>query len=206
MIESTLMNRPLIAVLALLLSVPAFAAAPEVFKVKFETTQGDFVVEVHRAWAPLGADRFHELVKAKYYDGCRFFRVIKGFMAQFGLNGDPKITAKWRNSIIKDDPVKESNKRGYITFAMAGPNTRTTQLFINLVDNSRLDSMGFPPFGQVIEGMDVVDKLFSGYGEGAPRGSGPEQGQITARGEPYLAANFPRLDSIKTATIVADAK
>jgi peptidyl-prolyl cis-trans isomerase A (cyclophilin A) len=200
------MNRPLIAVLALLLSVPAFAAAPEVFKVKFETTQGDFVVEVHRAWAPLGADRFHELVKAKYYDGCRFFRVIKGFMAQFGLNGDPKITAKWRNSIIKDDPVKESNKRGYITFAMAGPNTRTTQLFINLVDNSRLDSMGFPPFGQVIEGMDVVDKLFSGYGEGAPRGSGPEQGQITARGEPYLAANFPRLDSIKTATIVADAK
>lgn len=202
MIESTLMNRILIAVLVLFLCAPAFAAAPEVFKVKFETTQGDFVVEVHRAWAPLGAERFHQLVTRGYFDGCRFFRVIKGFMAQFGLNGDPKVTAAWRGNIIKDDPVKESNKKGYITFAMAGPNTRTTQLFINLVDNSRLDSSGFAPFGNVIEGMEVVEKLYSGYGEGAPRGQGPDQGQITARGESYLAANFPRLDSIKKATIV----
>lgn len=196
------MNRILIAILVLFLSAPAFAAAPEVFKVKFETTQGDFVVEVTRAWAPIGAERFHQLVTRGYLDGCRFFRVIKGFMAQFGLNGDPKITAAWKGNIIKDDPVKESNKKGYITFAMAGPNTRTTQLFINLVDNARLDSMGFPPFGKVIEGMDVVEKLYSGYGEGAPRGSGPDQAQITARGEAYLAANFPRLDSIKKAMIV----
>ncbi len=202
MVESKLMNRILIAVLVLILSVPAVAAAQGVVKVKFETTQGDFIVEVHKEWAPIGADRFLELVKANYYDGCRFFRVIKGFMAQFGLNGDPKVTAKWRNSIIKDDPVKESNKRSYITFAMAGPNTRTTQLFINFGDNSRLDSQGFPPFGRVTEGMEVVDKLFSGYGEGAPRGSGPDQSLVSARGNAYLDANFPRLDSIKKASIV----
>lgn len=200
------MNRILIAVLVLFLSMRAFAATPEVFKVKFETTQGDFVVEVQRAWAPLGAERFHELVIRGYLDGCRFFRVIKGFMAQFGLNGDPKITASWKGNIIKDDPVKESNKKGHITFAMAGPNTRTTQLFINLVDNGRLDSSGFSPFGRVTEGMEVVEKLYSGYGEGAPRGQGPDQGQITARGEAYLAANFPRLDSIKKATIVPETK
>jgi len=196
------MNRILIAAIVLLLSVPAFAAPPDVVKVKFETSQGDFVVEVHREWAPLGADRFLELVKAKYYDGCRFFRVIKGFMAQFGLNGDPKVNAAWQGNNIKDDKVKESNKKGYITYAMAGPNTRTTQLFINLVDNSNLDSMGFAPFGNVTEGMEVVEKLYSGYGDGAPRGQGPDQGQIRAKGNPYLEANFSRLDYIKKATIV----
>jgi len=201
------MNRTLIAILLLILSVPAFAAAPEVVKVKFETTQGDFIVEVHRDWAPLGADRFLELVKAHYYDGCKFFRVIKGFMAQFGINGDPKVTAVWQRNSIKDDAVKESNRKGYLTYAMAGPNTRTTQLFINLVDNGRLDSSGFAPFGKVADGgMEVVEKLFSGYGEGAPQGQGPSQAQITAKGNPYLEANFPRLDSIKKATIVTESK
>ena len=197
------MNRILIAVLVLILSAPAFVAEPEVVKVKFETTQGDFIVEVHRDWAPLGADRFLGLVKVHYFDGCRFFRVIKGFMAQFGLNGDPKVNAAWQGNIIKDDKVKESNKKGYITFAMAGPNTRTTQLFINLVDNDRLDSSGFAPFGKVAEGgMEVVEKLYSGYGEGAPGGRGPAQDQIRTKGNAYLEANFPRLDSIKKATIV----
>ena len=197
------MNRTLLAVLLVILCVPAFGAAPEVVKVKFETTQGDFIVEVHKDWAPLGADQFLSLVKAHYYDGCRFFRVIKGFMAQFGINGDPKVTAKWQDAKIKDDPVKESNKKGYITFATSGPNSRTTQLFINLVDNARLDGMGFAPFGKVAEGgMDVVEKIFSGYGEGAPRGQGPDQGKITAGGNAYLDANFPRLDSIKKVTIV----
>src|SRR5258706_15582782 len=201
------MNRILIAVSMLILCAPAFAAAPEVVNVKFETSQGDFIVEVHRDWAPLGADRFLELVKVHFFDDCRFFRVIKGFMAQFGLNGNPKVAAVWQKLSIKDDPVKESNKKGYITFAMAGPNTRTTQLFINLVDNARLDSSGFAPFAKVAEGgMEVVEKIYSGYGEGAPRGQGPEQGQITAKGNPYLEANFPRLDYIKKATIVRDAK
>lgn len=197
------MNRTFLAVLLLIVCVPAFAAATDPVKVKFETTQGEFIVEVHKDWAPLGAARFLELVKAHYFDGCRFFRVIKGFMAQFGLNGDPKVTERWQPLKIKDDAVKESNKRGYITFAMAGPNTRTTQLFINFGDNSRLDGQGFAPFAKVIDpGMDVVDKIFSGYGDGPPRGQGPDQGAISAKGNPYLDANFPRMDYIKKATIV----
>ena len=190
----------------LILCAPAFAATPDVVNVKFETSQGDFIVEVHRDWAPLGAERFLELVKVKFFDDARFFRVIKGFMAQFGLNGDPKVNAAWQGNNIKDDKVKESNKKGYISFAMAGPNTRTTQLFINLVDNTSLDSMGFAPFGKVTEGMETVEKIYSGYGEGAPRGQGPDQNQVRTKGNSYLAANFPRLDYIKKVTIVADAK
>lgn len=175
--------------------------APDTFKAKFETNEGSFVVEVTRAWAPNGADRFYNLVNNGYYDGVRFFRVIGGFMAQFGIHGDPKVSAAWRDARIKDDPVKESNKRGMVTFAMAGPNTRTTQLFINFADNVGLDSQGFPPFGKVIEGMDVVDKLYNGYGEGAPRGKGPEQGRVQMEGNAYLTKSFPEMDYIVKATI-----
>lgn len=178
--------------------------APDVFKAKFETSKGDFVIEVHREWAPLGADRFYNLVNNGFYDDCRFFRVISGFMAQFGISGDPAISEVWREAKIKDDPVVESNKRGYVSYAMAGPDTRTSQLFINYGDNSRLDSMGFSPFGKVTKGMDIVDKLYSGYGEGAPRGKGPHQGQIQARGNEYLNADFPKLDNIKKASILSE--
>jgi peptidyl-prolyl cis-trans isomerase A (cyclophilin A) len=176
--------------------------APEVYQAKFETSQGDFVIEVHRDWAPRGADRFYNLVAGGFYDGCRFFRVIDGFMAQVGINGDPKISAAWKTATIPDDPVKRSNTRGFVSFAMAGPNTRTTQIFINYGDNSRLDGMNFPPFGRVTDGMPVVDNLYSGYGEGAPRGRGPDQGKIQTQGNAYLEAEFPRLDYIKTATIL----
>ncbi len=170
--------------------------APAVYRVKFETSKGDFTVEVTRAWAPLGADRFYNLVKDGFYDDARFFRVIQGFMAQFGIHGDPQVSARWRAARIQDDPVKQSNTRGMVTFAMGGPNTRTTQLFINFGDNSRLDGQGFPPFGRVVQGMDVVDKINSEYGET------PNQGQIQSQGNAYLTAQFPRLDYIKKATIV----
>ncbi len=178
--------------------------APDVFRASFDTSKGTFVIEVTRAWAPLGADRFYNLVKNGYYDNCRFFRVISGFMAQFGIHGDPKVSAVWRGSNIKDDPVKESNKRGFVSYAMGGPNTRTTQLFINYNDrNSGLDGQGFSPFGKVIEGMDVVDDLYSGYGEGAPGGKGPDQTRVQMEGNAYLEKSFPRLDYIKSATIVS---
>jgi peptidyl-prolyl cis-trans isomerase A (cyclophilin A) len=178
-------------------------AADEPFRVKFETSQGNFVIEVHPDWSPNGAARFKELVEAKYYDECRFFRVIDGFMAQFGMHGDPKVNAAWKEKTIKDDPVKESNTRGRVTFAMTGqPNSRTTQLFINYKDNSALDRQRFAPFGEVVEGLDVVDKLYKDYGEGAPRGNGPSQERIAADGNKYLADKFPRLDFIKTARIV----
>ncbi|MBN2319696.1 MAG: peptidylprolyl isomerase [Acidobacteria bacterium] len=176
--------------------------APDKYQVKFDTTKGEFVVEVTRAWAPNGADRFFNLVKNGFYDDCRFFRVLKDFMAQFGLNGDPKVNMEWYRARIKDDPVDKSNKRGYITYAMAGPDTRTTQLFINYGDNSPLDKDGFAPFGKVIKGMDVVDSLYNGYGEGAPSGKGPEQGRIIQEGNSYLKASFPKLDYIKSAIIV----
>lgn len=176
--------------------------APDTFKAKVETSQGEFVIEVTRAWAPKGADRFYNLVKNGFYDDVRFFRVIDGFMAQFGIHGDPSVSAAWRAARITDDPVKESNKRGYVTYAMGGPNTRTTQLFINLVDNSRLDGSGFAPFGRVASGMNVVDKIFSGYGEGAPRGSGPDQGRLQMEGNAYLNKDFPKMDYIKRATIM----
>jgi peptidyl-prolyl cis-trans isomerase A (cyclophilin A) len=176
--------------------------APATFKAKFTTTKGDFVVEVTRAWAPLGADRFYNLVKYHFYDDASFFRVLPGFVAQFGLSAKPEISRVWASATIKDDPVTQSNLAGYLTFATAGPNTRTTQLFISLADNQNLDGMGFAPFGKVIEGMDVVQGLYSGYGEGAPGGHGPDQNRITNEGKAYLDKDFPLLDSIKTAVIV----
>jgi peptidyl-prolyl cis-trans isomerase A (cyclophilin A) len=175
--------------------------APETFKAEFDTSKGKVVIEVHRAWAPNGADRFYNLVKNGFFDEVRFFRVLNNFMAQFGIHPDPSVMAAWRNARIPDDPVKESNKRGYVTFATAGPNTRTTQIFINFGDNAGLDSQGFAPFGRVISGMDVVDKLYSGYGEGAPQGGGPSQARLQAEGNAYLTKDFPKLDYIKTATI-----
>src|SRR5689334_20289492 len=175
--------------------------APPVYKAKFDTSKGPFVVEVHRDWAPNGADRFYNLVKNGFYDDARFFRVISGFMVQFGINGDPRISAPWRTATMKDDPVKQSNKRGFITFATAGPDSRTSQVFINFADNSRLDSQGFAPFGQVVSGMNVVDGLYSAYGEGAPSGRGPAQGRVQAEGNAYLKKDFPDLDYIKKATI-----
>jgi peptidyl-prolyl cis-trans isomerase A (cyclophilin A) len=176
--------------------------APATFKVKFDTSKGDFVVESQREWAPLGVDRFYNLVKNGYYDGVCFFRVISGFMAQFGIHGDPKVSAAWRPERIQDDPVKQSNKRGYLSYAMAGPNTRTTQVFINYADNSRLDQMGFAPIGRVVEGIEVVDRLYSDYGEGQPQGKGPNQGRLQTEGSAYLSKDFPKLDCIKKATII----
>ena len=177
--------------------------APETFQARFVTTKGDFVVEVTRAWAPIGADRFYNLVKNGFYDGVRFFRVIDGFMAQFGMHGDPQVQARWTSATIADDPVMGSNTRGMVTFAKREvPETRTTQLFINFGDNSRLDEMGFAPFGVVAEGMEVVDQIYSGYGESAPRGSGPMAQNIAARGNEYLDENFPELDHIVSATLV----
>jgi peptidyl-prolyl cis-trans isomerase A (cyclophilin A) len=176
--------------------------APDTFKAVFDTTKGKFTIEVTRALAPNGADRFYNLVRSGYFKDIAFFRVVPGFMCQFGIHGDPAVSAKWRGANITDDPVKGSNVRGAITFAMGGPNTRTTQLFINLVDNTRLDGMGFPPFGKVTDGMDVVDKINGEYGEGAPQGRGPSQGRIQMQGNDYLKTSFPNLDYIKSAAIV----
>ncbi len=175
--------------------------APATYKAKFDTSKGVFVVEVTRDWAPNGADRFYNLVKNGFYDNVRFFRVISGFMVQFGISGDPKISAPWREARIADDPVKQSNKRGYISYALAGPNTRTSQVFINFGDNPNLDNSGFSPFGRVISGMDVVDKLNAEYGEGAPRGRGPDQSRVQTEGNAYLQRDFGRLDFVKKATI-----
>ena len=197
---------------ALLLAAPAFSQnlsspaalneqAPPVYKVNVDTSKGSFVLEVHRDWAPLGADRFYNLVKNGFYDNDRFFRVISGFMVQFGINGDPKVSSVWREARIKDDPVRQSNSRGMITFATAGPNTRTTQVFINFADNGALDHMGFAPFGRVVSGMDAVDALYKGYGEGAPSGNGPDQQRIQTQGNAYLTHDFAKLDYIKKATI-----
>jgi len=177
--------------------------APESFRARFDTSQGVFVIAVERAWAPLAADRFYNLVKNGFYNDTRFFRVLDGFMAQIGINGDPSIQSNWRNATIQDDPVKQSNKRGFVTFAKSSaPNSRSTQIFINYRDNSSsLDGLGFSPFGEVTSGMDVVDKLYNGYGEGAPSGKGPNQGTLQSEGNAYLNKEFPRLDYIKTATI-----
>lgn len=181
----------------------AGGADANTFQVKFETTKGDFVIEVHRDWSPNGADRIEELVKAGFYDDCKFFRNIKGFMVQFGINGDPKVMDKWRDNTIKDDPVKKSNTKGYVTFAKSGrPNSRSTQIFINYGDNSRLDADRFSPFGQVVSGMDVIDKLYAGYG-GDPS---EHQGEIQSQGNKFLEANYPKLDGIKKATIVEKKK
>lgn len=175
--------------------------APEMFQARFTTSKGDFVIEVTRAWAPNGADRFYNLVKNGYFDNCRFFRVVKGFMVQFGLSGEPGVNRVWSSATIKDDPVKQSNKKGYITYAMtSAPNSRSNQVFINFTDNAFLDRQGFAPFGQVVEGMDIVDSINNEYGEK------PDQGQIQTMGNSYLQKAFPRLDFIKSATIVAGAK
>lgn len=165
------------------------------YRVRFDTSKGPFVVEVHRDWAPIGAARFEELVKDGFYDGARFFRVVPNFVVQFGLAADPKMTAKWDRK-LEDDPVRQTNRIGSITFATAGPNTRTTQLFINLRSNQMLDDDGFAPFGVVVEGMDVVQKIYPGYGEQ------PDQERIEKQGNAYLTKNFPNLDYIRKATIL----
>lgn len=179
--------------------------APEKFSAKFVTSKGEFTVEVTRAWAPLGADRFYNLVANGFFDDTRFFRVVEGFMAQFGINGDPEVSAVWRGARIQDDKVTQSNKRGMLSFATSGANSRTTQLFINFKDNVRLDGMGFAPFGRVSAGMDVVDALHKGYGEGAPQGRGPAQERIQMEGNAYLTKDFSELDYTKQATIVPAA-
>ncbi len=181
------------------------AKAPETFKAQFDTTKGKFTIEVTRALSPNGADRFYNLVMSGYFKDIAFFRVIPGFMCQFGIHGDPNVSAKWREANIADDPVKGSNTRGTITFATAGPNTRTTQLFINFADNANLDGMGFSPFGKVTGGMDVVDKINGEYGEGAPGGRGPDQGRVQGEGNAYLKKDFPNLDYIKSASILVTA-
>ena len=182
----------------------AKATAPDSYRVKVTTTKGDFVIEVNRAWAPNGADRFYNLVRIGYYDGTKFFRVIDGFMAQVGMHGDPAVGAAWSTASIADDPVTQSNTRGMVTFAAKGsPNSRTTQFFVNFGDNSYLTRYGaFAPFGRVVDGMDVVDSLYAGYGEGAPQGRGPSQAEIARRGNAYLEESFPELDAIVSATLV----
>lgn len=184
---------------ALLQPATLKAKAPEVFQVKFATTKGDFVVQVTRAWAPLGADRFYNLIQHGFYNDACFFRIVPGFVVQFGLSGDPAVNRVWESANIKDDPVTQSNRPGYLVFATAGPNTRTTQLFINLGNNAGLDGQGFAPFGVVTSGMDVVQKLYSGYGER------PDQHAITTQGKAYIEKNFPDIDSIKTATVISPA-
>jgi peptidyl-prolyl cis-trans isomerase A (cyclophilin A) len=172
--------------------------SPATFRARVDTSQGVFVIEVQREWAPLGADRFYTLVKRGFYNDARFFRVLSGFMAQFGLNGDPKTQAEWASANLMDEPPKQSNTRGFVTFAKeSSPNTRYTMVFINSVDNSYLDASGFAPFGVVIAGMEVVDKLYSGYG----RTNVPDQRRIKSDGNAYLSAEYPKLDFIKTATI-----
>ena len=179
--------------------------APDVYWAKFDTTRGSFVIKVTRDWAPIGADRFYNLVKNGFYNNASFFRVIPGFIVQFGISADPKVSAVWHDADIQDDSVKQSNTAGTVTFATAGPDTRTTQVFINLADNRSLDAQGFSPFGAVTQGMNVAQSFYSGYGEGAPMGNGPDQELIQSQGEKYLAANFPKLDHIKSATVSESA-
>jgi peptidyl-prolyl cis-trans isomerase A (cyclophilin A) len=174
---------------------PAKPTVENTYKVRFETSQGPFVLEVHRDWAPLGAARFEELVKDRFYDGARFFRVVPNFIIQFGIAGDPKMTTKWNKPIKDDEPVRTNSYRS-VAFATAGPETRTAQVFINLRSNQTLDKQGFAPFGMVTEGMEIVEKLYSGYGEA------PDQQKIERQGNSYLTSNFPRLDYIKTARIL----
>jgi peptidyl-prolyl cis-trans isomerase A (cyclophilin A) len=182
------------------------AAAPDSFAVRFTTSRGSFDVKVHRAWAPRGADRLYYLASNGFFDGVRFFRVMAGFMAQFGAHGNPDVARGWDGRSFPDDPVKHSNTRGTLTFATAGPNSRTTQLFINFGNNAQLDGMGFSPMGEVVTGMSVVDSLYSGYGDGPPGGQGPIQGRIGSEGNAYLAREFPKLDSIVTATVTGEWK
>lgn len=175
------------------------AKAPAEFKVAFTTSAGNFIVLVHRDWAPLGADRFYNLARRGFFTNASFFRVVPGFVVQFGLNANPAVNKVWDQAKIQDDPVKQSNKRGTLVFATAGPNTRTTQLFINFADNGGLDGRGFAPFAEVVEGMETVDKIYPGYGEQ------PSQDLITAQGDAYIAKNFPKIDKIKFARVVPAA-
>jgi peptidyl-prolyl cis-trans isomerase A (cyclophilin A) len=176
--------------------------APNTYNVNFATSVGSFVVTVHRDWAPHGADRFYNLVKNGFYNDARFFRAIPKFMVQFGLHANPAVSKAWRNARLPADKVTQTNRRGFITYAMgASPETRTTQVFINFRNNTNLDALGFAPFGEVTTGMDVVDKIYTGYGDGPPRGTGPDQERIQSEGNAYLLKAFPRLDYIKSATI-----
>jgi peptidyl-prolyl cis-trans isomerase A (cyclophilin A) len=178
-------------------------AAPNVFRVKFETTAGNFVIETHRDWAPHGADRFYQLVRTKYFDDSRFFRTVAGKWVQFGIAGDPKVALKWRNRTIADDPVKQSNTPGFVAFAFTKPGTRATEIYINLGDNSGQDAQGFAPFGKVVEGMDVVEKLYSGYGENSGGGMrAGHQDPMFQEGRAYLDREFPKLDKLIRAKII----
>jgi peptidyl-prolyl cis-trans isomerase A (cyclophilin A) len=177
----------------------AAGVVPDSFVVRLATTKGDVDILLRKHWAPLGVGQFYEAVHANYYDGARFFRAIRGFVVQFGLAAEPAASTQWRTRTIQDDSVTESNRRGSVVFASGGPGTRTVQMFINLRDNARLDGLGFPPIGEVIAGMDAVDALYTGYGDGA---TAPEQGRLNREGEAYLAESFPLLDQIKTARIV----
>jgi len=176
--------------------------APDIYRVNLDTSKGAVVVEVTRDWAPRGADRFFELVQAGYYDGDRFYRVVPRFVAQFGINGDPKVAQLWSSLRILDDPVKQKNRKGTLTFASSGPAARTTQVFVNMRDNLSLDREGFAPFGRVVSGMDVLERLYGGYGDIPPRGSGPDGVEIERQGNVYLENHFPRLDYIRKATIL----
>jgi peptidyl-prolyl cis-trans isomerase A (cyclophilin A) len=184
---------------ALLHPASLTAKAPATFAVAFDTTKGRFVVTVHRGWAPRGADRFYNLVRAHFFDGVEFFRVVKGFVVQFGISGYPTVSRAWQYAGIKDDPVKASNTIGTITYADAGPNTRTTQLFINIANNASLDGQGFAPFGKVTTGMSIVRRLYSGYGEALTN----LQGQIATQGNAFLKKRFPKLDSVIRARLVS---
>jgi peptidyl-prolyl cis-trans isomerase A (cyclophilin A) len=177
--------------------------APDSFKVHFETTQGDFVVEVVRAWASLAVHRFYNLVRQGYYDDTYFFRVVPSWVVQWGIHGDPAVAAVWREARLPDEAVQQSNRRGFLSFASAGPDTRTTQVFINLADNTQLDARGFVPFARVVGGMDVVDRLHAGYGDAPPQGQGPLQAGIFAEGNAYLQREFSQLDRVIRARIVA---
>lgn len=185
------------------LGASAGPKGPDHYQVKFETTKGDFVIKVHREWSPHAADRFHELVQTGFYDNCKFFRAVKGFMVQFGIPADPAVGAEWKEKFMPDDTVETSNQRGTISFAKPGmPNARTTQVFINYGDNSRLDAMGFSPFGEVVEGMDVVDSLNQEYGEETTR----LQDRIYEQGNAFLEQAFPNLDAVKKAAILAEGE
>jgi peptidyl-prolyl cis-trans isomerase A (cyclophilin A) len=177
------------------------AKSPQLYTVVFKTTKGEFVVDVHRTWAPLAAQRFYNLVKAHFFDGVEFFRVVPKFVVQFGISPYPQVSKAWQNATIPDDPVTVHNTRGAVTFASAGPNTRTTQVFINLGDNSNLDRTGFAPFAAVVSGMDVVDKLYSGYADSPTS----KQGEIETQGNAWLQKNYPKLDSIRTARVTQES-
>jgi len=180
---------------------PAPKHAPDIFRVNLDTSKGTVVLEVHRDWAPIGADQFYSLVKSGFFDDARFFRVVRNFVVQFGINGNPQTNQVWANVGLPDDPVKESNVKGTLTFATAGPNTRSTQLFINLNDNRSLDTRGFAPLGKVVSGMDVVESFYSAYGDMPPSGEGPDPSMAQRMGNAYLESRFPRLDYIKKAVV-----